>query len=333
MGGVISLSGNQWGKEATPGTLVAASHIIRSPMFWPEDAREVVRTPEDVAIIGGTTRTHIPFVEAKLVLPETVMTFEQLPIFLSASIKDVVTGVADTGSGKIYTYPLSLLTANTLRTWTIEGFDDNQEYEAGYCFFTEWTMKGASKVPVKLSGNLMGREVLTSTKTPALSLVNVEDALFQKSRFYLDAIGAAFGTTPKTTILGFELNLKTGWQVYYAANGELYFTGHKMGGEKGWVMTGKITIEHDADATAEYSNLKNETARKLRWNVEGTSLGTPGVFSKKTLRYDLPVKFTKYGPIRSQDGNNMATLDFFSAYNETAGVGPEIKVVNEVASI
>jgi hypothetical protein len=332
MPGVLSLSGNQWGKEVTPGTRVAATHIIRSPMFWPEDTREVVRTPEDVAIMGGVTRTHIPYVEAKLVLPETVINFEQLPIFLSAGIKNVVTGVADgVGTGKIYAYPLPLLSANSIQTWTAEGFDDNQEYEVGYVFFTEYTFKGASKGAWTIAGNLMGQEVATSTKTGALTLTSVEDVLFQKTKLYLDALGGTIGTTEKAgTIIGCEIKLITGWMPYYTGGSNLYFYGIK---NVGWALTGKLTLEHDATLTAEYANLKNETGRLMRLESRCSALGTPGSHTYKTLRFDLPIKFTKYGALGSQDGNNNGTLDFFSAYDLTAGAGPSITVVNQVASI
>jgi hypothetical protein len=330
--GVIALAGTQWGKEATPGTRVAATQIIRAPMFWPEDAREVLRTPEDVAIAGGTTRTHVPFVEGKLVLPETAITFEQLPIFLSAGIKNVVTGVADGGgSGKIYAYPLHTTSGQSIQTWTAEGFDDVQEYEVGYVFFTEYTFKGSAKGLWTIAGNLLGQEVAVSTKTGALTLVNVEDVLFQKTQLYLDALGGTIGTTEKEgALIGAEIKLVTGWMPYYTGGTSLAFYGIK---NIGWSLTGKLTLEHDAALLAEYTNLKNETGRLMRLQTLGSALTTSATHTYKTLRFDLPVKFTKYGPLTSQDGNIVGTLDFFSAYDLTAALGPSITVVNQIASI
>lgn len=330
--GVLSLSGTAFGKETTAGTSVAATLRWRGPMFWPEDTREIRLADEDVAIIGRTLRTYSPFTEAKLTMPDTLATFEQLPILLAGAVKLVTTGVADgSGSGKIYAYTFATTAANTIQTYTVEGYDDNQEYEAEYSFVTDFSLKGATKEPVNVSSTWAARQVTASTKTGALSLSTVEEVLFQKARIYIDTAGGVMGTTIKSlTLIGFEVNVKTGLMPYYAADNQLYFSGHK---QANWEVTGKVTFEHDGTATAEYTQMKSQATRLVRIDIDGSTLTTAGTaYSTKKVRLDMPVRWTKYSTPTAVNDNNTVTLDFVSRYDATFGSGPTFTVVNEVTS-
>ena len=122
------------GLETTAGTAVAADTIWHGTGLI-EDQREVIYPDEDIGYLSGKDRNYIPKLGAAVVMDSTPATFEGLPIILCAGVKNVVTGVTDTGgSGKVYTYTFPTTAANSIKTWTIEAGDDQQAEEVEYAF-------------------------------------------------------------------------------------------------------------------------------------------------------------------------------------------------------
>jgi len=335
MPGVRALSRTQLGLETVKGTPVAATGIWRGPVAFLEDATEVVLSKEDVAIIGGTDRSHIPKYAGKCKFPETEATFEQLPYILSAGVKDVVSGSADgVGSGKIYDYPFGLTAVNSVKAYTIEGYDDQQEEEAAFGTVEAFELKLEAGKAWMVSADWFCYRPGPSTKTTLASLPTVEEILTQKTKIYIDAVGGTIGTTQKTkTLLAANIKVKTGFVAYWTADGSLEFSDVKMGNEIGWEIEATVTFEHDGTAVAEKAAFQAQTARLMRLQAQGAALGTPGTYTYKTARLDLPGKWTKFSIIESKDGNDTVTGTFVSRYNVTAALGPSILLVNELASL
>ena len=326
--GILALSGTQFGKETTSGTAVAATARWRGPVIFPEDDRTMAMAAEDVAIIGKTTRSYVSAYNAKLALPDTNATFEQLGYVFNMGIKGVA-GVQDgAGSGYIYTHAFPGLAATTLYTYTIEGFDNNQCYEAEYCFAESFKLTGAGKEPVRVSASLTGRQVSKATLTAGLSLVAVEDILAQKTKLYIDAIGGTIGTTQKTsTLLGWELDVNTGWKAKYTGDGNLYWTDIFQGH---YEIKGKLTMELDANDVAQFDNFQAQTPVLMQLNIGGNALTTAGTtYSTKKLILNMPVLWTKFPAPTEADGNNRVDAEFISAYNTTSASAPSFIIVNQ----
>lgn len=332
MPGIRSLRKIQLGVETTPGTAVAATTIWRGKGTL-EDKREVVFPEEDIGLISGADRQYTAKLLGGLEMESVPATFEQLPYILAAGVKNVVTGTADgSGSGKIYTYTFSTTTPNDIKTYTIEGGDNQAAEKMEYAFVESFRLSGKAGEALMMSASWLGRQITSSSFTSSLSLPTVEEILFSKGKLYIDAIGGTIGTTLQSnTFLGMELSVKTGFVPVFTGEGNLYFTFHKLTEPE---VTVDITFEHDSVGTARKTDWGAGTARLVRMNFEGSSLTTGGTtYQKKTLRIDFAAKVEKVSKLDEQDGNDILKVTFRPRYNATAAKFAEIVVVNELASL
>lgn len=332
MPGIKSLRKIQMGAESTAGTAVAATGLWRGHGTI-EDAREVKFTEEDIGYLSGVDRSYTPKLLAKLAMEPASATFEQFPYLCAASISNVVSGSADgVGSGKIYTYTAPTTSKNTIKTYTLEGGDDQEEEEMEYSFVEDWTLEGKGGEALMMSANWLGRQVTVSTFTGAIALPSVEDIIFSLGKLYIDAVGGTIGTTQiSSAFLGAKIRYKSGWVPVWTANGQKYFTFAKVTEPE---LTFDITFEHDADGAARKVDWRAETARKIRLQWEGSNLTTPGTtYSKKTLRLDCAAKIEKVTKLGEINGNDILTASFRSRYNSTAALFAQVVVVNEVAAL
>lgn len=330
--GIKALRKIQLGKETTAGTAVEATMLWRGTGVI-EDQREVIFPDEDIGYLSGVDRNYCPKLLAAIQFDAVPATFEQLPIILSAGVKNVVTGVTDTGgSGKVYTYTFPTTSANTIRTYTIEGGDDSGAEEMEYSFVESFEISGNGGEALQMSANWVGRQVSTAAFTAISPMVpaTVEEILFGKGKLYIDNVSGTIGTTQvSNTLLGIGLPVTTGWIAKFAADGNLYFSFAQS--TKPEVLL-NVTFEHNATAIAEKLAWRNKTARLFRLDFPGSALTTAGMFSTKLLRINLAGRWEKFDKIGEMNGNDIVTGTFRAGYNATAAKFAEIVVVNETAS-
>jgi len=321
----------QLGAETTAGTAVDADIIWRGTGVI-KDNRETITPDEDIGYLSGKTRNYCPKLEAAITMDPVPATFEQLPVILSAGVKNVITGVTDTGgSGKIYTYTFPTTSANEITTWTIEGGDDTQAEEMEYAFVESFEISGNGGEALMMSADWKGRQVTKCSFTGSVTTpAAVEEILFGNGKLYIDEASGTIGTTLKSkTLLGMSLNVTTGWVAKYAADGALYFS---------WAHPTKpevllnMTFEHNSNAVAEKDAWIAGTSRQLRLLFEGKALTTSGGFAKKSLIIDLAGKWDSFDPLGETNGNDTVAGIFRAGYDATAAKFATIKVVNEVAS-
>ena len=333
MAGIKPLRYIQLGLETTKGTAVAATARWRGKGTI-EDLRETVFVEEDIASLSGEDRTFQPFHFGGLAFDEVEATFEQLPYILAAGVKDVVTGAADgIGSGKIYQYTFPVTTPNSIKTYTIEGGDDQEGEEIEYGYVERFRVSGRAKEAVMMSADWKGRQVVVAAKTAALALPAVEEILFQKGKVYIDAVSGTIGTTQKSnTLLGFELEVVTGWVPRFSGDGNLFFTRHAFAMLP--EVTLRVTFEHDGISAAEKVNWRAETPILLRVQIEGPTLATAGTtYTFMTLNIDLAGKWESFDKIDEDDGNDIVVGNFRAKNDPTASFFAELLVVNELASL
>lgn len=330
--GIKALRKIQIGLETTSGTAVAADTVWRGTGVI-EDRREIINPDENIGYLSGVDRTYCPKLLAAISFDPVPATFEQLPVILCSGVKNVSTGVTDTGgSGKVYTYTFPTTAANSIKSWTIEGGDDAGAEEMAYAFVESFEISGNGGEALNMGAEWLGRTVSTAaftTISPMVPLV-VEEILFGKGKLYIDAVSGTIGTTEKSqTLLGVSLKVTTGWITKFAADGQLYFSWPQS--TKPEVML-DVTFEHNATAVAEKLAWRNQTPRLLRLKFEGSTLTTAGTFTYKTLIIDLAGKWESFGTLDEQNGNDIVTGTFRAGYDATAAKFAEIKVVNETAS-
>lgn len=330
--GIKALRKIQIGLESVPGTPVAATALWRG-LGMLEDQREVVFPDEDIGYISGVDRSYTPKLLAGLSMEDVPVTFEQLCYILAAGIKDVVAGVQDgAGSGYIYNYTAPTTAKNSVKSYTIEAGDDQEAEEMEYGFVDSFKLSGVPGEALMVSAEWLGRQAVVSSFTGSIAVPAIEDVLFSRAKLYLDAVGGAIGTTQLTsTFLNMEVNVKTGWIPIFSADGNLYFTNIEMSKPE---ITVDIIFEHDASGAARKVDWRAETARLIRIQIEGSTLGTSGtVYSNKTLNIDFAAKIQKVTKIGERDGNDILTATFMPKYNATGATYFDILVVNELTSL
>ena len=332
MTGIKALRRLQLGVEAVSGTAVAATALWRG-LGTMEDTREVVFVEEDVGFLSGLDRTYTPRLGAALTMDDTEATYEQLPYVLAAGVENVITGGADgAGSGKIYLYSFPTTAPKTTRTYTIEGGDNHQAYRMEYGFVRSFSLAGVAGEAWKISVDWLGRQMAKNAFTAAPATPVVEEALFSRTKLYIDAVGGTIGTTLKSnTLLGATLNVDTGLREVETADGNIFFAFTKQVGPE---ITLDITLEHDASAITEYDAWVAETPRQIRLLTDGTLLTTAGTnYSRKTLKIDLAGKWEKFEKLGERDGNDILAGTFRARFNATAALYANIVVVNQLASL
>lgn len=329
--GIKALRKLQLGIESTSGTAVAATVVLRGTGAL-EDKRTVVDAAEDVGILGGANRFYTPWLEGALTM-DAEATFEQLPLVLACGIKDVVTGVADgVGSGKVYAYPFPTTAVNSIKTATLESGDDAGGEEMQYSFVDSFKISGAPKEALKLNASWIGRTVAPTTMTGALSIPAVNEILFTTGKLYLDDTGTYPATTAvSNTLLGMQMDVKTGWQlVPSAGQASAFFDFIKNVGAE---INLDITFEHNASAVAEKAKWRAGTARSLKLLFEGKALTSAGTYSKYSLIIQLAGSWLAFSQLGDQNGNDIVSGKFRAKYDGTASAIGTITVVNETASL
>jgi hypothetical protein len=332
MAGIKALRKIQLGREATPGTAVAATAVWRG-MGTLEDTREVKFPSEDIGYISGTDRAYVPKLAGSMAFDKVEATFEQLPHILEAGIKAIGTGAADgAGTDKIYDYTLPTTAVNTIKAYTIEGGDDTEAEEMEYSFVSEFSLEGKGEEAWFMAATWLGRQISLSTFTGTLTPPTVEEMLFGKSKLYIDLVSGAFGTTVKAlTLLEAKMKVKTGWKPVFTADGELFFTFAKLTVPE---ITLELTFEHDGTAQAEKVAWRAGTPRLIQIKCEGSAAATPGTtYTYKTLIINLAGKWEKFSKLDEKDGNDIVTGTLRARYNATKQAFGNIIVVNELATI
>ena len=337
MPGVKTLRRIQFGKETTAGTLVAATTRWRGTGLL-KDIHEVEETNEEIGIIGGADRTDIVKVGGSVELASSPLTFEQLPYILAMAFGGPVTGTADgVGTDKIYTTTIPTTSQPTLVTYSIEGGDNFEVETLNYAHCTKFSITGAPGKPVMLSASLQGQQVARKSGgfTGAATVPAVTQALFQKSKVYLDAIGGSAGTTQvANAVLGYKIDVSINTVWKYTADGNLYpsfpvYTDHEIKGE--------ITFEHDTavdGSTGAKVDWRAQTPKMLQIKIEGDTVATGGTtYQKKTILINLPIKWKVADPLGDMNKNDTIKMQFRSRYNATAATAGSIVVVNELTAL
>lgn len=332
MAGIKPLRRLQLGREAAAGTAVAATTYWRG-VGTLEDQRDVVFPTEDIGYLSGVDRSYTPRLLAALSMDSVEATFEQILHIGEAGVKLVQTGAADgSGSGKIYTYTFPVTAANTLRTYTIEGGDNQQAEEMEYSFIESFNLSGDAGGALMVSADWKGRQISTASFTGSLSLPSVEEILMSKGVLYMDAVGGTIGSTQQSnTFLKMNLDIKTGVIPVFTADGQKYFSFTKTVQPE---IKLDITYEHDATSVAEKANWVAETARQIRIKFTGSTLTTAGsAYSAKTYIIDLAGKWEKFSKLDEMDGNDIITGTFRAGYDATAALFAKMIVVPTLTSV
>jgi hypothetical protein len=329
--GVRKLRKLQFVREAVAGTPLAATDIWRGPANMPEDTRVITKVEEDTGQLTPGDRTVTTMYGAQLVLESTPATYQHLPHIFEGGINAEVATADGAGTDFIREYVIGEST-NAVKTYLWEGGDNSDAGEMEYSFVTDFVIAGNSGETVNLeSATWKARQYTDAAFTGGLTLDTVEEIVFAKGKLYIDADGGAFGGTQVTgELLGFSLNVTTGWQAIPVGDGNLYFCSVKNVGPTAQL---ELTLEHSTAAVAERANWRTQTVRKVRLIFEGSAFGTAGTtYTYHTLIIDIRGKWSAVSTLDDQDGDNVVTLTLDMS-DDTTTAESKIIVVNEIAAL
>lgn len=327
--GSFSLNKIQLGRESSAGTAVAATAVWRGEATDIEDGRTIVSpgAEESIGLLVPSNRRYVSGLSAKVTLPETELTFEQVLHPLEAGIK---TATPTGASPYTYTYAHPVTAAvNTIKTYTIETGNalagDVQEME--YSFVEEMTFSGAYGEAWKMASSWMGRQATAASFTSALTAPTVEEVLFSKTKLYIDATGGTIGSTQITGVLtAAQITIKTGIQQVPVGDGTLYSTVHKFVRPE---ITGSITIELEntnSTVATERAFYKTQTARLLRLDVAGST-------SDRNFQFNAAVQWDGIDTYKNDKGDTVVTFNWSAVYSSTDSLYSSVIVKNLLASV
>jgi hypothetical protein len=339
MAGIRALRKTQFAIEAALGVQVPATKVWRGLSLL-TDARVKTQLVEDAGRVLSQGRTVESYDYATLAMPTQPVTFEQLPVILSAGIDDVVTGVDDgVATGHVYAYGIPVTTLQAPKSYCFEVGDDSRVILMEYGTVQNFTLEGASKGPINLTASWFGRQATVGAFTAAIALPTpVEEAVFANASIAIDDTTDVIGATPiLLSWLGFKLAYDTGQYALFSGDGgPLTFAGVN---QMPPVITGEFTFLHNAVGIAEYAHAIAEDLRIIRIKIVGAAFAIAGVYTRKTIQIDLAIKYTALPVLSEADGNDTIVLPWHvvDSVADVASLGPlgggSITVVIAAATI
>lgn len=330
--GTQIFTGFQTGKETTAGTTVAATRQ------WYGQGTGEVAIDDMLALHRGNrnTRTQLAYATSKGVSVDISfqsdtdigLAYDELP-FVFSQLKGGLSGVGG-GADKVWTLAPSQTAANAQESYTIEVYDDIQEYEFGYCQLHDFTISAAFDGMTQFSGNWFGRQPVKSTKTAvtANTAVRIPGYLWLP-RFATAQSGLAGASDSLNFLVDWSANHQTGLTRRFYQDGLAYFGQSVEALEQTATVT--LHVESTALAVSEFYDKKRaQTVDFMQLKCTGPALG--GSNYAVTLQYAL--LYTDVKPIASaSDGVNLYEITAESVIDPTWATNFAATSTNSIATI
>ena len=259
----------QWGKEVTAGTAVAATR----KMYFRDPTLSIERDPRVHRFMTGTrdnvrAYTNGPVMAAGAVaLP---LSADEIIELLQISVQGAVTPTTPAGAtlARLWTFK----PAGSLDSATIEWDDGARTWQGAGYRGNELSLAGAANEENLVSVSLFGTDVIAGSLTGALSERVPSFMEGWQSRLYIDAFSATPGTTPVPGVLrnwSVQNNNNLG-RVYTADN--TLATNRVTSGELD--LTASFTFDaFPSRALTEFNNWAAGTQRLVRLEFLGPADG------------------------------------------------------------
>ena len=308
-----------YGKELTRGTAVAATKR------WPGQAPKVMSDTKKTFVtemldVRAAERRSVVFQRLyRNNLTAAQATFEQLPAVFGCGLKGVTPTETTPSQGDyLWTFAPSMTAANSPDSLTIELGDDAQFWESEYCMFDKISLSGSidqegGEASVSLDAGFFGRQLTTTTKTPAIALPTGEFMNAKRARLYIDTSWAGVGGTELANLLrSFQIEILTGVHPDSTGSANQYFNAHKEGVIG---VMGTFTIEGGSNAAAILTASRSAGLVVARLEIAGNQIGTG---TSRSLKIDFSGDYDEVDPISGEDrGDNLATFSVHGLYDTT----------------
>ncbi len=323
----------QYGKETTRFTAVAATKRLTGEINIPKD-REPVLFGGSLGLRIRNNQSVIAQIKADgLRYADRAAYFQELPLFLSLGLKGAITPTEQTPSQADYLWTFNplLTAADALDAVTLEMGDDERSYEVEgvACKSLKISGKTGDNSLVSVEAELIGKQLTSTTLTPAIALPTREPMLGNLAKIYLDPSWANVGVTQKTGILReYSAELQFGVELLHhgAAKTVDALRQSYLGGLLQFVF------EKGAEAEAIFDAFQAQTFKVMRLAIEGSQIGTGVVHS---VKIDIGGYFTAVDPWGQEDqGHGLYTATFGGEiYDATGAKAVQALVSTNVSAI
>lgn len=265
-------------------------------------------------------------------LEDFPLSVEQMAYIQNLGIKKALTSAGTTPFLlDNFAFPTSA-TVNDIATWTGQFDDGIQKFECGYLFcekFSEHGERGQNGGVLMANAQLRGRKRATGwTGSPTPAPLAVQPLNIDNLAVKVDALGTAAGSGAAVSnwVIGYNLDVETGWQASPAAAGRssldfgiaLYNGEHKV--------TGSLICLMDANSITQIANARSATGIVLQLVVTGGGV--------RKLTRNLPIYWTKDPDWGKADRNGFheVTLEFEAGYSRTSTAQGISMPINMAAS-
>lgn len=257
-------------------------------------------------------------------------TFEDFIYILLSSVKG---GVTPTGAGdaKTWTFPFATTAAPNIESRTLEFSDGSQEYEleGGICASWQLAGGGGDDALITFNSNWIGKNLLPSTLTAALTQREFEVLAAAKMALKLDDFGGTIGTTAKAaTLISWTLDYNLGVHLKKFQDASINPAAFGYGIPD---ATLGLSLEFNAIGKAEVDKYLANTGRLVQLVGQG-SLISGADYKKLTVDFagDITDVSDMWG---DRDGNTTVDLTLKPRYDAGAFANwGKIEIVNEVAT-
>jgi hypothetical protein len=332
MAGVRLLSGWQMGKESTKGTPVAATRQWYPDALAPDIDRMLAlhrgNRGTNTALAHATSMgvmVDLPYTSD----PDIGLAYDELPFVLSQL--DGGESGANATDDKDWTFEPTQTSQDTTReAYTIEIFDDVQNYEFEYCQASDFTISASRDSMTQLAVNWFGRQSTKSTKTAvaANQAVRIPGYLW-KVRFATAQSGLSGASDQTNFLLDFDLNTRTGLVRRKYMDGLTYFGQTVAAQEIGATLT--MHVESTSTAVSQfYDKHAAQTIDFIQLAATGPTLGS-GTY---IAQVQLAVLYTSAPVLQSEDeGVNIYEVTAETVIDPTWAQSMAWEVTASIASI
>jgi hypothetical protein len=316
------------GREITAGTAVTPTRR----MYWREP---VLNMPRDATVqrFATATRDNVRGVTLGPKMPEGNFAFpisaEEIVEPLLSAIKSGVTPTTPpTGvTARLWTF----VPSSTLDTWTVEYLDGANRWEGNGYQVDELTIAGSVSDENLVSCTLFGRD-LAADASATTGLAQRVPTFIQgwQTRLYIDALGAAPGTTPVScALINWSIAHRNHLTRKYAANNSLAACAVNYGEME---VTADLMVEAtSAAAIAEFTNWQNTVARMVRVEFQDET-GFIELALRRFVTVDIPGNWTAYDLGQTDEGTRTYQLTLTGTYDATNGYSIQFRAQNNRAA-
>lgn len=333
MAGEVLLRKNQYGKETTKGTGVAATKRWLGTVAMPTDRK--IQYPEDVLGLRAKAARAVNY----QILADPIRLnaehgyFQALPMLFSCFMKGGLTAnpVTPTKTDYLWDFTPSLTGDNTQDSITLECGDDTQAYEMEYVLFRRIGISGqiGQDAPVKIEAEGFGKQVTPTTFTSSINVLAVEPMVANLAQLYIDSTWAGLGGTKKSSLLReFSVELLNGCHPKFYGDAKT-MSSHGYGAFEALVQ---LVLEGNSDADTIFDAYRAQTEYALRLQINGSTI--VDTTSTHYLKMDFWGTFESVEPMAQEaDGNSLHVATFHAYYGLTGTSILDVNVVTTVNTI